>query len=164
MDAVPTTFQARLGARLRAVRVQQGLTLQQVETRSKGRWKAVVVSSYERGDRALSAGKLAALSEFYGVPITALLPPGGPEEEEPSAEAVKRITLDLRALTDIDADPRLQPVARFARTIQQRRDDHNGTVLSLRGRDVHALAAAYGLSPARLVALLSEAGVLIDPS
>jgi transcriptional regulator with XRE-family HTH domain len=125
----------------------------------------VVVSSYERGDRALSAGKLAALSEFYGVPITALLPPAEPEEEqEPSSEAVERIILDLRVLTEIDQDPRLQPVARFARTIQQRRDDHNGTVLSLRGRDVHALAAAYGLSPARLVALLSEAGVLIDPS
>lgn len=41
-----------LGARLRHIRVQQGLSLQGVEAKSGGRWKAVVVGSYERGDRA----------------------------------------------------------------------------------------------------------------
>jgi transcriptional regulator with XRE-family HTH domain len=161
MNPDSTSFQARLGDRLRQVRVQQGLTLQQVEFRSKGRWKAVVVSSYERGDRALSAGKLAALSEFYGVPITALLPSG--EQAEPALESVDRIILDLPALAHAEHDPRLQPVARFARTIQQRRDDRNGAVLSLRGADVHALAAAYGLSPGDLLSLLGQAGALAAP-
>jgi hypothetical protein len=42
-----------LDARLRHIRVQQGLSLQGVEAKSGGRWKAVVVGSYERGDRAL---------------------------------------------------------------------------------------------------------------
>ncbi|MBA3277972.1 MAG: transcriptional regulator, partial [Geodermatophilaceae bacterium] len=41
-----------LGARLRGIRNQQGLSLQGVEDKSDGRWKAVVVGSYERGDRA----------------------------------------------------------------------------------------------------------------
>src|ERR687890_717777 len=51
---VTNEYQKRLGARLRAIRQQQGLTLQQVEEMSEGRWKAVVVGSYERGDRAVS--------------------------------------------------------------------------------------------------------------
>jgi transcriptional regulator with XRE-family HTH domain len=56
---VTNEYQKRLGARLRAIRQQQGLTLQQVEEMSEGRWKAVVVGSYERGDRAVSVAKLA---------------------------------------------------------------------------------------------------------
>ena len=65
-----------LGARLRAIRNQQGLSLQGVEEKSKGRWKAVVVGSYERGDRAVTVQKLAELADFYGVPVAELLPEG----------------------------------------------------------------------------------------
>ncbi len=62
-----------LGARLRDVRPREGLSLQRVEQRSGGRWKAVVVSSYERGDRAVTAQKLAELARFYGVPMSELV-------------------------------------------------------------------------------------------
>jgi transcriptional regulator with XRE-family HTH domain len=154
------SFQARLGERLRQVRAQHGLTLQQVEMRSKGRWKAVVISSYERGDRALSAGKLAALSEFYEVPITALLPVEVGEEPVEPVGVGKRIVLDLQVLGEAADDPVLQPVMRFARGIRERRGDRGGAVLSLRAQDVNALAAAYGLPPERLVALLGAAGAL----
>ena len=63
-----------LGARLRAIRAQQHLSLHGVERKSGGRWKAVVVGSYERGDRAVSVQRLAELAEFYGVPVGELLP------------------------------------------------------------------------------------------
>ncbi len=63
-----------LGARLRAIRTQQGLSLHGVEEKSRGRWKAVVVGSYERGDRSVTVQKLAELAEFYGVPVSELLP------------------------------------------------------------------------------------------
>ena len=53
---------------------QQGLSLHGVEEKSEGRWKAVVVGSYERGDRAVTVAKLAELAEFYGVPVAELLP------------------------------------------------------------------------------------------
>ena len=43
-----------LGARLRSIRQQQGMSLQAVEEKSQGRWKAVVIGSYERGDRAVT--------------------------------------------------------------------------------------------------------------
>src|SRR2546423_7651386 len=64
-----------LGARLRAIRMQQHLSLHGVERKSGGKWKAVVVGSYERGDRAVSVQRLSELADFYGVPVSDLLPP-----------------------------------------------------------------------------------------
>ena len=51
---MPSEYAKSLGARLRSIRQQQGLSLQGVEEKSNGRWKAVVVGSYERGDRAVT--------------------------------------------------------------------------------------------------------------
>src|ERR671937_1319276 len=77
-DEPPTNreYAKALGARLRAIRAQQHLSLHGVERKSGGRWKAVVVGSYERGDRAVSVQRLAELAEFYGVPVAELLPDG----------------------------------------------------------------------------------------
>ena len=58
-------YACALGARLRSIRVQQGLTLYDVEEKSAGHWKAVVVGSYERADRAVTVVRLAELAEFY---------------------------------------------------------------------------------------------------
>ena len=69
-----TEYAKALGNRLRAIRQQQGLSLQRVEEKSGGKWKAVVVGSYERGDRAVTVAKLAQLADFYGVPVSVLLP------------------------------------------------------------------------------------------
>src|SRR5207344_3148755 len=78
-----------LGARLRAIRAQQGLSLHGVEEKSEGRWKAVVVGSYERGDRAVTVAKLAELADFYGVPVAELLPEGRvPSGSEPATKIV----------------------------------------------------------------------------
>src|ERR1700727_2818177 len=71
---MPSDYAKTLGARLRAIRTQQGLSLHGVEEKSRGRWKAVVVGSYERGDRSVTVQKLAELAEFYGVPVSELLP------------------------------------------------------------------------------------------
>ena len=42
---MPSEYAKSLGARLRSIRQQQGLSLQGVEEKSNGRWKAVVVGS-----------------------------------------------------------------------------------------------------------------------
>src|SRR3984885_13949655 len=55
---MPSEYAKTLGARLRAIRTQQGLSLHGVEEKSRGRWKAVVVGSYERGDRSVTLPKL----------------------------------------------------------------------------------------------------------
>ncbi|MBW3605916.1 MAG: transcriptional regulator [Actinobacteria bacterium] len=159
---VTNEYQKRLGARLRAIRQQQGLTLQQVEEMSEGRWKAVVVGSYERGDRAVSVAKLAELSEFYNVPVSELLP-----KEELSAAAnggsSAKVMLDLRRLASDGLDPDLKPVSRFAHTIQMQRGDYNGNVLTIRGEDLRALSVIYGTEPDELVGRLEDEGLLHQP-
>ena len=154
-----TDYQKRLGGRLRAIRQQQGLTLQQVEEMSSGKWKAVVVGSYERGDRAVSVAKLAELSEFYNVPVGELLP-----KEDAGLSATSgppsKVMLDLRRLSRSDLDPELRPVSRFAHTIQLQRGDFNGNVLTIRGEDLRALSVIYGTDPQDLVIRLEDEGIL----
>lgn len=156
-----TEYQRRLGSRLRAIRQQQGLTLQQVEELSQGKWKAVVVGSYERGDRAVSVAKLAELGDFYNVPVSELLPK---EDLTPSqhAGAAGRVMLDLRRLSRSDLDPDLRPVSRFAHTIQLQRGDYNGNVLTIRGEDLRALSVIYGTDPDDLVVRLEDEGILAE--
>ncbi len=154
-----TEYQRRLGNRLRAIRQQQGLTLQQVEEMSEGKWKAVVVGSYERGDRAVSVAKLAELGEFYNVPVSELLPKDDLPSVQPSGPPSK-VMLDLRRLSRSDLDPELRPVSRFAHTIQLQRGDFNGNVLTIRGEDLRALSVIYGTEPDDLVIRLEDEGVL----
>lgn len=153
-----STYQQRLGARLRDIRNQQGLTLQQVEEKSQGRWKAVVVGSYERGDRAVSVAKLAELAEFYTVPVSALLPT---DDELPSVshDADGTLVLDLNRLSE-DPEPGLTPIARYASTVQVQRGDYNGRVLSLREADLRSLATVLGVEPDELLERLSTRGIL----
>ena len=96
-----TDYAKALGTRLRAIRQQQGLSLHGVEEKSQGRWKAVVVGSYERGDRAVTVQRLAELSEFYGVPVSELLPQG---HTAPRLEPSPRIVIDLERLTKVPRD------------------------------------------------------------
>lgn len=103
-----------LGARLRGIRTQQGLSLHGVEEKSEGRWKAVVVGSYERGDRAVTVQRLAELADFYGVPVQALLPDAAPTG---SSEPPPKLVLDLERLQSVPAE-KAGPLARYAATIQ----------------------------------------------
>jgi transcriptional regulator with XRE-family HTH domain len=146
-----------LGARLRAIRTQQGLSLHGVEEKSEGRWKAVVVGSYERGDRAVTVQRLAELADFYGVPVNELLP-----DEAASAGASEpppRLVIDLEKLSAVPAE-QSRPLARYAKTIQSQRGDYNGRVLSIRQEDLRSLAVIYDESPSQLTDQLIGWGVL----
>lgn len=153
-------YQDELGQRLRAVRTQQDLTLQQVEERSEGKWKAVVIGAYERGDRAISAAKLADLAGFYGVPVAELLPDPTPEVPVDRSGEQPHVVLDLTQLEQADADPVFEPVSRYAATIQRQRGDYNGRVLTVRGEDVRTLSAVLGMSADDFLERLESEGVI----
>ena len=146
-----------LGARLRAIRTQQGLSLHGVEEKSQGRWKAVVVGSYERGDRAVTVQRLAELADFYGVPVSELLPEG--HTVATASEPTPRLVIDLEQLSSVPAQ-QSAPLARYAATIQSQRGDYNGRVLSIRQEDLRSLAVIYDASPSALTDQLIGWGVL----
>lgn len=151
-------YQRRLGARLRAVRRAQGLRLQDVEDRSEGRFKAVVVGSYERGDRAVSAPRLSALAAFYDVPVSSLLPD---DERVRRGERQEGMAISVERLRAYDGDDVL-PLRRLVDHIQWLRGDYGNRVLSLRGDDLQAVAVGLGLDPAALPEWLRVRGLAAD--
>jgi transcriptional regulator with XRE-family HTH domain len=145
-DPATREYAKSLGARLRAVRAEQHLSLHGVERKSDGRWKAVVVGSYERGDRAISVQRLAELAGFYGVPVGELLPR---DVRGASGSAVNtplaKVVLNLARLAALD-DPDAAPLARFVAAIQRRRSEYGGKSIPIRREDLRTLALIYDTS------------------
>src|SRR5438309_8251817 len=79
-------YARRVGERLRAIRKQKGLSLQDVEGASNQEFKASVLGAYERGERAISVPRLQRLARFYSVPVDRLLP------EDPDSSPVISLT------------------------------------------------------------------------
>lgn len=133
------SYNEAVGRRLRAIRGQKGMSLQQVEELSDQEFKASVVGAYERGERSLSLPRMQRLAGFYGVPVDQLLPqsdrsPGAGVSVEP----VHSVVIDLTAL-DASTSPNAVLVERFIRAIQIMRQDFNGRVLTIRSSDLDLL-------------------------
>ena len=77
MEATPA-YSEMVGARLRSIRKQRGLSLQDVQRLSGGEFKAAVVGAYERGERSLSLPRLRRLAAFFQVPMGQFLPSRSP--------------------------------------------------------------------------------------
>jgi transcriptional regulator with XRE-family HTH domain len=150
-----------LGARLRTIRQQQGLSLQAVEQRSKGKWKAVVVGSYERGDRAITVSKLSELANFYGVPVGQLLPEGSVRSQ--LGKNNRKIVIDLEVMAQLPAET-VGPLVRFVASIQDKRGDYNGRVLTVRAADLETLALMFQTSVDELVDRLTNWSVIHLPN
>ncbi len=153
------SYAREVGARLRTIRTQQGHSLQQIETRSDGQWKTAALGSYERGDRMISIERLAALADFYGVPVHSLLPGGQPDPLPPQAA---RIVLNLPALALVPADD-AGPLRHWVAQIQRERDDYAGRVLSIREGDLRTLTTLYTLNRDQLLDMFQQWKVL-DPT
>lgn len=149
-----------LGERLRNIRLQKGMSLQDVQQSSSGRWKAAVVGAYERGDRNVTVSRLSELADFYGVPVSEILP-----DESPSGGSVsngrRRVVLDLESLEKVPEQDR-DPLARFTTAIQVQRGDFNGRVLTIREDDLMALALLYQTTSEELAKRLDEWGLIAE--
>jgi len=154
---------AQIGERLRAIRRQQGLSLHDVEAKSGQEFKASVLGAYERGERALSVGRLMRLAELYDVPSDQLLPRSDDVELDLtrfSGEAMDGLTLDLVRLNSLE-HPDAEVLGRYASTIQLQRQDFNGRMLTIRRDDVRVLAAVLGRSPEDMGAHLDSLGLRV---
>ena len=148
-----------LGERLRNIRVQKGMSLQDVQQASKGKWKAAVVGAYERGDRNVTVARLSELAGFYGVPVSEILPGDDNPVTPGQPEGRRRVVLDLEGLDKVPESDR-DPLARFTHAIQIQRGDYNGRVLTIREDDLMALALLYQTTADELSKQLAEWGLL----
>lgn len=161
-------YAIRVGGRLRAIRKQKRLSLQDVEADSGQEFKASVLGAYERGERAISVPRLQRLARFYNVPVDQLLPPDGdgPEVIDLDAEAaadraaddVGGVTIDLTRLETL-GDDEARLLSRFLGNIQVQRGDFNGRMLTVRRDDMRAVAALLDTSPEHARRRLEERGL-----
>src|SRR5215218_7351237 len=166
IEAADPTYAVKVGSRLRAIRKQKKLSLQEVEATSHQEFKASVLGAYERGERAISVPRLQRLARFYNVPVDQLLPRDLGSDLEPYTgedeididleveEAVanrqpSKMIIDLVALEGIDA-PEKDLLRRYLGMIQVQRQDFNGRVLTIRAEDVKVLALMLEATPVSL--------------
>jgi transcriptional regulator with XRE-family HTH domain len=150
VDAPPAGYARKVGERLRAIRRQKGLSLQDVESGSQLEFKASVLGAYERGERAISVPRLQRLARFYRVPVDQLLPrddgDGFPNangvldlREGKPAAAPQPVTIDLTRLREVSGAAG-DLLRRYLHGIQVQRQDFNGRMLTIRRDDLRAIA------------------------
>ena len=148
------SYAREVGDRLRRLRLDRGLSLQEVERTSGGRWKAAVIGSYERGDRNISATRLLELAAFYDVSPADLL--AGRSSSQDAARG--GLVFDLQAVERLGPPYRL--LRRYIDSIRFQRGDFNRRVLSLRGDDLRTLAVIQETSAQQLLHDLRRCGAI----
>ena len=141
-EVLSSPYSRKIGERLRSIRRQKRMSLQEVEAASEQEFKASVLGAYERGERAISVPRLERLARFYAVPVDQLLPRdemhAGDDLELAGAGA--KLVVDLVKLGRLTGGP-FDMLQRFFRMIQVQRQDFNGKVLTVRADDRRAIAA-----------------------
>jgi len=164
-----TPYSRRVGERLRSIRRQKRLSLQDVEAQSRQEFKASVLGAYERGERAISVPRLQRLARFYNVPVDQLLPQDeGPgfdgesaidlTERRPTRDHDEPIAIDLTRLDTLSGSEAMM-LSRYLRMIQVQRQDFNGRVLTVRNDDLRAIACILDTPPDSTTRRLDELGL-----
>ena len=158
-----------MGERIRSIRKQKRLSLQEVEARSEAEFKASVLGAYERAERAISVPRLQRLANFYNVPVDQLLPGedafnelgGGSQSHEDIDITERSLVIDLTKLSE-SKTPESVVINRYLKIIQVKRQDFNGRVLTIRRDDLQALAAIIGTTVEDAPQRLAELNLLRD--
>ena len=161
-DAVSRAYNVRVGERLRSIRKQKKMSLQELEAVSNEEFKASVVGAYERGERSVSLPRLHRLAEIYNVPTEQLLPRDAVAGAEGGAPR-RKMAIDLVALAT-KKGAAYEMLGRFLSMIQVQRGDFNGKVLTVRADDVRAIAAMLNVATEDVAATLDDLGLLFRPT
>ena len=167
-------YAIKVGARLRSIRRQKHLSLQDVEAASAHEFKASVLGAYERGERAISVPRLQRLARFYRVPVDQMLPsddelglPSMNDDGEvvdlrqpPARRDDRPVTIDLGAAEQLGGQEG-EMLTRYLRMIQVQRGDYNGRMLTIRRDDLRAVACILDCHPDQVAARLDSLGLCL---
>lgn len=168
LDPESTAYARLVGERLRAIRRQKRLSLQETEEVSGQEFKASVLGAYERGERAISVPRLHRLAAVYQIPVDQLLPR---DQSDPRSDgeyldltaspppAPRKVVLDLSRLDDIGG-PTGEMLRRYLAMIQVQRQDFNGRVLTIRRDDLRAIACILDTPAEHALERLEQSNLL----
>ncbi len=158
-----TPYGRKVGERLRGIRRQKGMSLQEVEAASTQEFKASVLGAYERGERAISVPRLERLARFYNVPVDQMLPLERARTEAVADEPgyIGPVTVDLEKLANYEG-ANADLLHRFVRMIQVQRQDFNGRMLTIRASDLVAIAAILDTPLDNAARKLGELGLRFE--
>ena len=141
--------------RIRAIRKSKGWTLHDIEKRSAGSVKAVVMGSYERGTRAISLARAIELANLFAIPIADLLGDVNTQHEK-GAYSQRFDQRRIAQLAIENTDTALNKLNKYLIAIAQRRGDWNGEILTLRSADLDTLTLLLEMSQSQLSHWLSK--------
>ena len=168
-DAGESGYVIRVGGRIRSIRRQKHLSLQDVEAASDHEFKASVLGAYERGERAISVPRLQRLARFYRVPVDQMLPrddelglPSATGDAPVVHVSDRPVTLNLQAIEQAGGH-KGEMLNRYLRLIQWQRGDYNGRMLTIRRDDLPTLACILDCQPEQVRARLDSLGLRLVP-
>lgn len=166
LDENSLAYGRRVGERLRAIRRQKRLSLQDVEANSDQEFKASVLGAYERGERAISVARLERLARYYSVPVDQLLPrstsaPVTPDTVDLTDRTGRTdgVTINLARLDNVPR-PEGEMLGRYLVMIQVQRQDFNGRMLTIRQDDLRAVACILGVEIDAAIDRLDDLGLI----
>ena len=148
-----------VGEKLRRLRQDRNLSLQEVCDKSGGSFVVSTLSAYERGKRSISLERLLELADIYGLSPTTLLELEDDGEFQGSLGRNRPLRIRLEHLERLSEAER-QPLETYLQFLKNLRNDPAREVLTIRKDDLSYLSALYGMRPHTLRERLKAEGIL----
>jgi len=160
-DPVEKRFAELIGEKLRRLRQERGLSLQEVCERSGGSFVVSTLSAYERGKRSLGLERLYELASLYGQsPMSVLDLDDNPEFQRTLGHSGP-LRIRLANLERLTPEER-RPLETYLAFLRELRNDPSRDLLTIRKDDLGYLSGLYGVRPQLLKEYLESEGILVN--
>ncbi|MFH0914989.1 MAG: helix-turn-helix domain-containing protein [bacterium] len=150
-----------VGEKLRRLRQDRSLSLQEVCERSGGSFVVSTLSAYERGKRSLSLERLYELASIYGQSPMSILDIEDDPEFQRTLTRNGPLRIRLDSLERLAPEER-QPLEKYLEFLRQLRNDPAQEMLTIRKDDLTYLSGLYGVRPQALKDYLENEGILLN--
>jgi transcriptional regulator with XRE-family HTH domain len=149
-----------VGERLRKMRQERNMSLQEVCSRSGGSFVVSTLSAYERGKRSLSLERVHELAGIYGQSTTSLLDVENEPDLQRAVAGNTPLRIKLESLSKLSLEER-RPLETYLEFLRQLRNDPTRDLLTIRKEDLIYLSSLYGVRPQALKDYFEREGVLL---
>lgn len=149
----------QVGERLRRLRRDKGMSLQEVCDSSEGSFVVSTLSAYERGKRSLSLERILELAAIYDVSPLYIMDLGDEGEPDTGLDDRRPLRINLKHMERLGENERA-PLENYLNFLRNLRNDRGATVMTIRKDDLEYLSTLYGVRPQTLKERLQTEGVI----